>query len=92
LDNQQPLTIQGSGLNVRRYLYGGAAADAFDPLLHKGVIGEAYNVQSDFPVTNLEVAVCTKELFGYSPKRDFHRCLPWIADRPFHDTDYLVLK
>lgn len=90
LDNQQPLTIQGSGLNVRRYLYGGDAADAFDTLLHKGVIGEAYNVQSDFPVTNLEVAVRTLELFGYSPKRDFGRCLSWIADRPFNDTDYRV--
>ncbi|KAJ5779115.1 dTDP-D-glucose 4-6-dehydratase-like protein [Penicillium paradoxum] len=89
LMQQQPLTIQGTGLNVRRYLYGADAADGFDTVLHKGVIGEAYNIQSSHGVTNLEVAVRTLELFGYSP-RDFHRCLSWIPDRPFNDHDYWV--
>ncbi|KAJ5958761.1 dTDP-D-glucose 4-6-dehydratase-like protein [Penicillium vulpinum] len=33
---KKPLTIQGTGLNIRRYLYGADAADGFDTLLHKG--------------------------------------------------------
>lgn len=90
LSEQQPLTIQGTGLNVRRYLYGADAADGFDTLLHKGEVGEAYNIGSSFAVTNLEVAVRMLELFGYSPQKDFHHHLAWIANRPFNDSDYRV--
>ena len=90
LSDQQPLTIQGSGLNVRRYLYGADAADGFDTLLHKGIVGEAYNLSSSFALTNLEVAVRMLELFGYSPQNDFRHRLAWIADRPFNDHDYRV--
>ena len=86
----KPLTIQGSGLHSRRYLYGADAADAFDTILHKGVEGEAYNVGSDFEVTNIEVAVRMLQMFGHSPERDFHRQLLWIKDRPFNDYDYRV--
>jgi len=90
LSSNKPLTIQGSGLNSRRYLYGGDAADAFDLVLHRGVIGEAYNVGSDFEVTNLEVAVRMLQLFGRTPEDDFKSQLVWIADRPFNDFDYRV--
>jgi dTDP-D-glucose 4,6-dehydratase len=90
LSKQQPLTIQGSGLNVRRYLYGADVADGFDTLLHKGVVGEAYNISSTSAVTNFEVAVRMLELFGYSPQDDFRHRLAWIADRPFNDHDYRV--
>ncbi|OQE44569.1 hypothetical protein PENCOP_c002G00671 [Penicillium coprophilum] len=51
--------------------------------------GEAYNIQSSHGITNLEVAVRTLELFGYSA-RDFTHSLTWIPDRPFNDTDYWV--
>lgn len=90
LSEQKPLTIQGSGLNVRRYLYGADAADGFDTLLHKGVVGEPYNLNSAFAVSNLEVAVRMLELFNYSPQNDFRHRLAWIADRPFNDHDYRV--
>ena len=90
LSDQQPLTIQGSGLHVRRYLYGADAADGFDTVLHKGAVGEAYHLSSSSALTNLEVAVRMLELFGYSPQIDFHHRLVWIADRPFNDQDYRV--
>ncbi|KAK0637390.1 dTDP-D-glucose 4,6-dehydratase-like protein [Bombardia bombarda] len=90
LSSQKPLTIQGSGLNSRRYLYGADAADAFDMVLHKGEVREAYNVGSAFEITNLEVAVRMLQLFGYSPQADFAKRLYWIEDRPFNDYDYRV--
>ncbi|PLB53460.1 dTDP-D-glucose 4,6-dehydratase-like protein [Aspergillus steynii IBT 23096] len=89
LSKQQPLTIQGSGLHVRRYLYGADAADGFDTLLHKGQLGEAYNINSALGVTNIEVAVRMLELYGYRPE-EFKSRLAWIADRPFNDHDYRV--
>ncbi|AEO58698.1 dTDP-D-glucose 4,6-dehydratase-like protein [Thermothelomyces thermophilus ATCC 42464] len=90
LSKGQPLTIQGSGLNKRRYLYGADAADGFDTILHKGVVGEAYNVESESGVTNIEVAVRMLGLFGYTPHADFSTRLSWIPDRPFNDHDYRV--
>lgn len=90
LVKNQPLTIQGSGLNVRRYLYGADAADGFDTVLHRGILGQAYNISSADDVTNLEVAVSMLELCGFAPQRDFARCLVWIADRPFNDHDYRI--
>ena len=38
--------LHGDGKNTRRYLYAGNAADAFDTILHRGQIGEIYNVDS----------------------------------------------
>ena len=90
LSNKKPLTIQGSGLNSRRYLYSADAADAFDTILHKGAIGEAYNIGSAFETTNLDVAVRMMQLFGYSPKADFQSQLSYVEDRPFNDYDYCV--
>lgn len=90
LSKKQPITIQGSGLCRRRYLYGGDAADGFDTILHKGIEGEAYNIESGSGVANIEVAVRMLELFGYDPQSDFATRLAWIADRPFNDQDYRV--
>ena len=71
-------------------MYAGDAADGFDTILHKGVEGEAYNIESGNGVVNLEVAVRMLELFGYDPQADFATRLSWIADRPFNDHDYHV--
>ncbi|KAI4189642.1 MAG: hypothetical protein LQ348_003774 [Seirophora lacunosa] len=90
LSSNQPLTIQGSGLNIRRYLYAADAADGFDTLLHKGALGESYNLNSTSAVSNLEVAVRMLELFNLSPQHDFHNRLVWTEDRPFDDHDYYV--
>ncbi|KAF3391411.1 Trifunctional UDP-glucose 4,6-dehydratase/UDP-4-keto-6-deoxy-D-glucose 3,5-epimerase/UDP-4-keto-L-rhamnose-reductase RHM3 [Penicillium rolfsii] len=89
LAKNQPLTIQGSGLHVRRYLYGADAADGFDTLLHKGVIGEAYNISSNDGATNIEIALRLLELHGIYADEFRHR-LAWIPDRPFNDHDYRV--
>ncbi|KAL2830151.1 dTDP-D-glucose 4,6-dehydratase-like protein [Aspergillus pseudoustus] len=89
LGMQQSLTIQGSGLHVRRYLYAEDATDALDTLLHKGTVGEAYNLSASSGVTNLEVAVRMLQLHGYTPA-DFKNHLVWIPDRPFNDHDYRI--
>ncbi|KAG8528568.1 putative secondary metabolism biosynthetic enzyme [Bacidia gigantensis] len=56
--------VYGPCLNVRRYLYAADAADGFDTLLHRGIVSEAYNLNSSFAVTNLEVAIHMLEIFG----------------------------
>lgn len=79
--------LHGDGKHTRRYLYAGDAADAFDTILHKGLIGQIYNVGSADEISNL--TLCSKLLkeFGLSESDD------WIShsqDRPFNDRRYAV--
>lgn len=86
----QKLTLQGDGSNTRRYLFGADAADAFDTILHKGELGEAYNVGSQDEVANYEVAQKLITAFGYDAAKDFDSHVTFIPDRPFNDLDYRV--
>ena len=46
LKNGKKCTIQGDGSNVRSYIYINDVVNAFDIILHKGDIGEIYNIGS----------------------------------------------
>ena len=46
LDRGKSLIIHGDGTHTRRYLFAGDAVDAFDTILHRGGMGEVYNVGS----------------------------------------------
>ena len=59
-----PLPLHGSGTNTRRYLYASDATDAFDTILHRGVVGEIYNVDSRDEISNLELAKALLRIFG----------------------------
>ncbi|KAF9095836.1 hypothetical protein BGX29_008860 [Mortierella sp. GBA35] len=48
--------IHGSGQHSRTYLYVLDAANALDVILHRGTIGEVYNIGSGFEMCNIEVA------------------------------------
>ena len=77
-----PLFIHGDGKHTRRYLYAGDAASAFDTILHKGEIGQIYNVDSRDEMSNLELAGKLLGMFG------FENTEHWIQhtrDRPFND-------
>ncbi|KAK3399099.1 hypothetical protein B0T20DRAFT_191040 [Sordaria brevicollis] len=56
----KPVVLHGDGSPTRRYLYAGDAADAFDTILHKGQLGEIYNVGSYDEISNL--SLCHKLL------------------------------
>ncbi|KAL8693437.1 MAG: hypothetical protein Q9218_001747 [Villophora microphyllina] len=87
LERGQKVVLHGDGKHTRRYLFAGDAADAFDTILHKGLIGQIYNVGSADEISNL--TLCSKLLkeFGLSESDD------WIShsqDRPFNDRRYAV--
>lgn len=83
----EKLTLQGDGTNARRFLHSADAADAFDAILHKGTVGEIYNVDSAYEVQNRQVAAHILDLFGH---KDFDKHVSWIPDRPFNDHDYAL--
>lgn len=87
LHQKRPLILHGDGLHTRRYLYAGDAADAFDTVLHKGVIGHIYNVGSVDEVSNLELCGKLLDIFGIS---DHQAWIEHVKDRPFNDRRYAV--
>lgn len=87
LQRGKPLWIHGDGQNTRRYLYAGDAADAFDTILHKGEIGQIYNVDSRDEISNLDLASKLLERFGVA---DTTSAIQHTRDRPFNDMRYAV--
>ncbi|KAK5663944.1 hypothetical protein OQA88_156 [Cercophora sp. LCS_1] len=89
LARNQPMVLHGDGSPTRRYLYAGDAADAFDTILHRGQLGQIYNVGSFDEISNL--TLCSKLLkeMGISDD-DAARYIKYTHDRPFNDHRYAV--
>jgi dTDP-glucose 4,6-dehydratase len=87
LERRKKLIIHGDGLNTRRYLYAGDAADAFDTILHQGGVGEIYNVGSRDEVSNVKLAEMMLGLFG---REGDEEAIQYVKDRPFNDKRYAV--
>ncbi|KAL1585901.1 hypothetical protein WHR41_04955 [Cladosporium halotolerans] len=89
LRRSKPLLLHGDGRHTRRYLYAGDAAEAFDTILHRGTIGQTYNVDSHDEVSNLQLAEKLLALFGL-PAGDRDAWIRHTSDRKFNDRRYAV--
>jgi dTDP-glucose 4,6-dehydratase len=75
-------------------LYAGDAADAFDTILHKGQLGQIYNVGSLDEISNL--SLCHKLLVemdiitAEAGSADLARWIKYTHDRPFNDHRYAI--
>ncbi|KAK3719049.1 hypothetical protein LTR37_004613 [Vermiconidia calcicola] len=87
LQRKMPLFIHGDGKHTRRFLYAGDAADAFDTILHRGELGQVYNVDSRDELSNFELAKKLLDTFGLT---DTDTWIRWTRDRPFNDRRYAV--
>ncbi|KAJ4957905.1 hypothetical protein NE237_025016 [Protea cynaroides] len=82
----QPLPIHGDGLNVRSYLYCEDVAEAFEVVLHKGVIGHVYNIGTQKERSVLDVAEDICKIFRLNAKK----VINFVQDRPFNDKRYFL--
>ncbi|MED6138761.1 Rhm1p [Stylosanthes scabra] len=82
----QKLPIHGDGSNVRSYLYCGDVAEAFDVILHKGMIGQVYNIGTKKERSVLDVAEEICKLFNINSKD----VIEFVQDRPFNDKRYFL--
>ncbi|KAH7404002.1 hypothetical protein KP509_15G004900 [Ceratopteris richardii] len=82
----KPLPIHGDGSNARSYLYVEDVAEAFDLILHKGEVGQCYNVGTTEEKTVLDVA---KDICGMF-KLDANKVIRFVKDRPFNDKRYFL--
>lgn len=90
LQRDRSLIVHGDGQHSRRYLYAGDAADAFDTILHKGSIGQVYNVDSQDEITNIELAKKLLSTFGKDISDRLDDLIDFTKDRPFNDRRYAV--
>ncbi len=89
-----PLTLHGTGSNTRNYLYVEDVARAFDVILHRGKVGDIYNIGGSNEVSNVDVARALLRLMGLveraggslSAAEAAH--IIFVPDRPFNDLRY----
>ena len=90
LNENNKVTIQGDGSNVRAFIHVHDVVKAFDIILEKGVIGEIYNIGSD---DNEEYTVkyVAEMLIKKIKKTDnYDDYIEYITDRPFNDKRYYI--
>jgi len=81
--DDQPIPLYGDGLQQRDYQYVVDHCEGIDAVLHRGQLGEAYNLGTGAETTNLEMAKTICELLGKP-----HALIRRVADRPGHDRRY----
>ena len=82
LENKR-LPLYGDGLNVRDWLYVLDNCQAIDLLVHKGEVGQIYNVAAGNEFTNLELTSLILKIIQKP-----HDLIEYVKDRPGHDRRY----
>jgi dTDP-glucose 4,6-dehydratase len=85
---KKPLPVYGDGNYTRDWLYVIDHAHAIDTILHKGVIGETYNIGGFNEWKNLDLVklLCSIMDDKLSRKRgDSESLITYVKDRPGHD-------
>jgi len=81
----EKVPVYGDGMNVRDWLYVYDHCEAIDEVLHKGKIGEVYNIGGHNEKTNLEITHLILEAMGKDESSIEH-----VADRLGHDRRYAI--
>ena len=81
----EKVPVYGDGLNVRDWLYVYDHCSAIDTVLHKGKIGEVYNIGGHNEKTNLEI---TKIILNAMGKDE--NSIEYVQDRLGHDRRYAI--
>ena len=83
--NDKPLPVDGTGENVRDWLYVEDHCAAIDLVMRKGREGQIYNVGGHNERTNLEVVKTIVRELGKSED-----LITYVTDRPGHDRRYAI--
>ena len=83
--NDEKLPVYGEGLNIRDWLYVEDHCRAIDLIIHKGRVGEVYNVGGHNEMKNIDIVkIICKELG--KPES----LITYVADRKGHDMRYAI--
>jgi len=81
----EKVPVYGDGLNVRDWLYVYDHCEAIDVVLHKGKIGEVYNIGGHNEKTNMEITHLILDAMGKD-----ETSIEYVTDRLGHDRRYAI--
>ncbi len=81
----EKVPVYGDGLNVRDWLYVYDHCSAIDTVLHKGKVGEIYNIGGHNEKTNMEITKIILEAMGKDESS-----IRFVEDRLGHDRRYAI--
>lgn len=88
LARKQPCPIHGSGDHRRNFIHVNDVVNAFDTIVHRGQIGQVYNIGTNTEISNLQVAKTLIKLFGLEDRES--EFIKFVEDRPFNDFRYAI--
>ncbi|KAL2087482.1 hypothetical protein ACEWY4_016310 [Coilia grayii] len=83
-------TIQGSGLQSRHFLFVEDVTDAFLIVMEQGVVGEIYNIGTNFEIPVIQLARELVRMMKHAPDGDLDDWLVFVKDRPHNDLRYPI--
>jgi len=86
LSRGQPCPLHGTGANRRSFLYVADVARAFEAIMTKGVVGQIYNIGSNFEISNRDVLLTLLKSFNL----DEETYVRYVRDRCFNDFRYHI--
>jgi len=81
----EKVPVYGDGLNVRDWLYVYDHCEAIDVVLHKGKVGEVYNIGGHNEKTNMEITRLILAAMGKDESS-----IKYVQDRLGHDRRYAI--
>jgi dTDP-glucose 4,6-dehydratase len=83
--NKKALPVYGDGMQIRDWLHVFDHCSAIDTVLHKGAIGEVYNIGGNNEKANIDIVHLIIETLGASKE-----LIQYVKDRPGHDRRYAI--
>jgi len=90
---RRPLPVYGDGKYTRDWLYVVDHARAIDAVLHRGKLGETYNIGGFNEWKNIELIQLMCRLMDQKlgrPEGDSASLITYVTDRPGHDRRYAI--
>jgi dTDP-glucose 4,6-dehydratase len=83
--NNKDLPVYGDGMQIRDWLHVADHCSAIDTVLHKGIVGEVYNIGGNNEKANIEIVKLIIKTLGKS-----EQLIKYVKDRPGHDRRYAI--
>ena len=83
--SDKPLPVYGEGLNVRDWLYVEDHCKAIDLIIHKGRVGEVYNIGGNNEMRNIDIVKLICKALGKTES-----LITYVTDRKGHDMRYAI--
>lgn len=83
--SNKQLPVYGDGMQIRDWLHVSDHCNAIDTVLHKGKIGEVYNIGGNNEKANIEIVKLIIKTLGKSED-----LIKYVKDRPGHDRRYAI--